>query len=159
MPEAACGEFFPGIPPQEKKTSEYFGLEMASAEFWLAYGEPLRDFVRYALMFRRAIEELDGSKNLSGITPFLNFFFAALGQDISVSSSGSLEVRWEFASLVSLLVKMACLDRQGGISEHQCPGCGKPFISSAYNAKYCSARCASRDNKRKRPKAGSTFAG
>ena len=145
--EKAWGEFFPAIPREEESAADYF--DPHREEFWWEYGEPVREFVRYALLFRRAMDELR-APSIPGFRPTMDYFYAALGHEFFASEAGSLETRYQFASLVSLLAKMACQDLQGGFSEHQCAGCGIPFMSDAYNAKYCCQACEWKGSKRRK---------
>jgi hypothetical protein len=148
-PEVAWGDFFPGIPKDERNTDDYF--IPGTAEFWPAYGEPVHEFFRYAALFRAAINELKALQEApaEGRIPLLSFFQAAGGEVVVRLQRGFIETRWVYPSLLSLFAQMACQDVQAGLWEHRCLGCGKPFISGAYQARYCSAPCQWKDNRRR----------
>jgi hypothetical protein len=140
-------DFYPDIPMRERNT-DYF--EPGSEAFWSAYGEPVVEFVRYAAIFRLAIDELRSLPEPSeDRMPLLNYFLAAGGEVLVPSPTGSAETRWFYPSLLSAFAKMACRDLTAGCSEHRCSCCGKPFISAAYQSKYCSTTCQWKDSKRR----------
>jgi hypothetical protein len=150
------GDFYPDIPIQKRKTDSYF--KPGSEAFWSAYGEPVVEFVRYVARFRLAIDELRSLPEPSeDRMPLLNFFLAAGGEVVVPSPTGSAETRWSYPSLLSAFAKMACQDLKAGFSEHRCSCCGKPFISGAYQSKYCSTTCQWKDSKRRRRRVDSSL--
>ena len=61
---------------------------------------------------------------------------------------GSFEQRWVSPSLLASLAMMVLQD----LTEHRrilrCTTCGRIFVSAAYQAQYCSAKCRSTAQKR-----------
>ena len=55
---------------------------------------------------------------------------------------------WRAKSLLGAFAAMAWLDLTGGGRVADCDECGRPYVSGAYQARYCSDRCRNRALKR-----------
>jgi hypothetical protein len=58
-----------------------------------------------------------------------------------------LQLKWVPSSLLASLAAMMLEDLTYGLAL-ECPGCGLPFVSGAYQAKFCSVRCRWAEQKR-----------
>jgi hypothetical protein len=147
------GWFFPEVPRRARNRYQY--PMPLSAEFWQEYAEPVPTFIRYALLFQQAIQPLSPSSELSEIIPtdfavaLANGLLAPASKQVTLSETRQLKHKWVYPSLLSALAAMAIEDLALGASIRDCLGCGKPFVSTAYQALYCSPNCAWRDRKRK----------
>jgi hypothetical protein len=131
-------DYFPGIPEEQRLTFEY--PEPLSDEFWHLYSEPVEHFLRYAVF-------LLGALRPEPIPSYLESLVDPIGLSLEEDENGHVAERWRCPSLLSALAKMAIQDACGGFRILACESCGTPFVSSAYQARYCSQTCAWRHRK------------
>jgi hypothetical protein len=131
-------DFFPSIPKSERLTHTY--PQPLTAGFWRIYEEPLEVFLRHALIFLYAV---------SSSPQYLQTLLEPVGISLERKKDGRVGERWCCPSLLSAFAKMAAQDLSGGGSILRCPACGGVFVSSAYQAVYCSEPCAWRHRKRR----------
>jgi hypothetical protein len=135
-------DFFPSIPKSKRLTHTY--PQPLTADFWRIYEEPLEVFLRHALIFLCAV---------SSCPQYLQALLEPVGISLERKEDGSIGERWCCPSLLSAFANMAAQDLSGGGTSLRCPACGGVFVSSAYQAVYCSERCAWRHRKRRARKA------
>jgi hypothetical protein len=161
--ERAWGPFFPDVAEHERRDHRY--PVPLSEEFWMAYAESIDTFIRGADVLYQAVLTLGASdasdapdlgRNLdldlehprgeahralfsllAGCTP-------ALVRD----SEGKHARAFHAKSLLASLAMMAYLDLTSGKRVLRCDEDYRPFISGAYQARYCSDRCRNRALKR-----------
>ena len=61
---------------------------------------------------------------------------------------GALEQGWHTPSLLASFAEMFVQDVAFGLATRLCECCQLPFVSGAYQAKYCSPACRQRQQKR-----------
>jgi hypothetical protein len=82
-----------------------------------------------------------------GLPIMVNALTAPTGFAVSLRGSGRLEINWVGGSLLSSLTMMM-LEDLSVARALQCP-CGQLFVSSAYQARYCSRQCRWRFEQRR----------
>lgn len=117
-------------------------IEPASPRFWEVYGEPIVDFVRRADAIRIALEAMR-----EGDPSPLNRL-AAHNRHAIVMDNGRPTPRWTSRSLIGAMAAMAMQGLVDGGVVLVCVGCQAMFVSSAYQARYCSPRCRNRTTQR-----------
>jgi hypothetical protein len=130
--------YFPDVPFGRQETFVY-PLPFSEA-FWRSYSEPVWAFMNWYLALRTATRSMESESGrhclhalLAGVTP-------SVGPDLSQI--------WLCPSLLASIAMMAHLDQTQGRLTHLCE-CGKLFVSSAYQAEYCSGGCRLRYQKRR----------
>lgn len=138
--------FFPDVPEEAQETFPY--PEPLTEPFWEVYGEPLDEFLSGA----RALQDLlNGIKMqrerrlrefqtfTGGPFAMADSLVAPMGLGVRISPSGRVDLNFVGNSLLATLTVMLLEDLSRG-KALQCP-CGQLFVSSAYQAHYCSKRC------------------
>lgn len=151
---ATWSRFFPDVPPDQRETFRY--PEPLTEKFWAMYAEPLADF----LSCMHALRELHQATMLfqarSAAERRLGNLQAALAGGSHLMPEGlvagvglalnwdrsrrSVHLKWVASSLLASLTVMMLQDVAYGRAL-QCPGCGRAFVSGAYQARFCSERC------------------
>jgi len=153
----AWARYFPGVPAAEKDTYAY-PLPLAD-EFWAGYGEPVDMFLSAAALFSETLQGLDRElREGEDARDFVRrqaaadraFFSLTAGVNPSfdVAADAGYARAWRAKSLLASFAMMAYLDLTSGKRVLACEVCGKPFVSAAYQARYCSARCRNTAMKR-----------
>jgi hypothetical protein len=158
--ETAWARFFPDVPAQERETWAY-PLPL-SDEFWTLYAEPLNDFLGGAATLRAALEHLKVPPAAPGSDPTrreikewydvevvkigvarLNALVAPSRLIVAREDGNVLRQHWSSPSLFGSFALMALQDLTERRRLITCAGvrCGKVFVSSAYQATYCSNAC------------------
>jgi len=146
------GRYFPSVRPREWDNYDY--PCPLTDEFWRLYAEPIDTFLRYAALLDQAVQFLTPTvkfkDELEQQEARLHFdtLLAPAAQIASRGADGSLEQRWRFPSLISAFMEMAFQDALAGKYRLQCGACHAPFVSDAYQARYCSEQCRYRQQKR-----------
>jgi len=156
--DGTWSRFFPGVPAEERDTFAY--PQPLTDAFWRLYAEPVDAFIDGALMLRDALgglkllkplaeasereaSQLDRARNLLqtliwGTSPVLKF-----------TAEGAAEPVWVAPSLLGALAMMAFLDlTESRRRLRRCEVCGRLFVSTAWQATYCSAKCRHTAQKR-----------
>jgi hypothetical protein len=136
--------FFPDVPEEAQETFPY--PEPLTEPFWKVYGEPLDEFLSGA----RALQDLlhgikmQGEGRLrqfqtltGGAFAIADSLVAPMGLGVRISRR--VDLNFVGNSLLATLTVMLLEDLSRG-KALQCP-CGQLFVSSAYQAHYCSRRC------------------
>jgi hypothetical protein len=150
---ATWGRYFPDVPAREKESHAY--PAPLSDEFWAAYGEPVEAFLAAAALFAQTLQGLDRGlregedtltfvrRHASADRAFFNLT-AGVQPSFDLTEDGGYARAWRAKSLLAAYAMMAYLDLTAGRRILTCEVCGKPFVSAAYQARYCSARCRKR---------------
>jgi hypothetical protein len=158
--ERAWGPFFPALPEQERR-DHFYPVPLSDA-FWLDYAEPLSTFLETATLFSETLQSLDaeihsGDGDDGGHADHHRpeahralFSFRAGGTPALTDQrrDGSRTRAFHSKSLLATLAMMAYLDLTNGKRVLLCDEDGRPFVSGAYQARYCSERCRNRALKR-----------
>lgn len=149
------GKYFPHVPREEAAGYRY--PEPMTDAFWAEYAEPLDDFARAVVFFADAVKRAgsaDATERDAGLR-----MLRSLVQPVSVViGSGKRPASRESVpgivagSLLGAYALMALWDIGGGARPLTCEACRKPFVSSQYQAKFCSATCRWSFQKRKERK-------
>jgi hypothetical protein len=132
--------FFPSVPKEEAATYEY--AFPPTEHFWQEYAEPVDDFLRAAQLLQNALVNHSkgrpqGLRTLQRLINPIGIAFEA-GKDHGIKT-----MRWRSPSLLASYAMMTLLDFNSGQRPYHCErdDCGKMFVSSAYQARYCSSSC------------------
>ena len=152
-------KFFPSIPSDQQETYPY-PHPREDAFFWL-YSEPIDEFLRAAGELIGALETVAWSKaqdrpDFGPLSAFANAIhelngLAAATRPVSwPQGDGSLRDLWVAPTLLASLARMALQDLTRGNEVRFCanPTCHRLYVSSAYQARYCSEKCRHTVNKR-----------
>lgn len=134
-------KYFPHVPLFEQSTYAY--PSPATSEFWNAYGEPIFEFVAAAWLLKDAVDAIyrparrgareQGAHRLTALA-------ACSSPGLVKRPDGTFGQSWVAGSLLSSLALMA-MDDIASKELHECPTCRKLFLSTAYQAEYCSPTC------------------
>ena len=157
--EHAWGPFFPDVA--EKDRRDHFYPPPLSDVFWRDYGEPLSAFLEAATLFSETLQNLDAEvrdddpkhelqvKHRHGLANRTFFsLLASCHPALSRDVRGARTRAFHSKSLLASLAMMAYLDLTSGKRVLLCDEDGRPFVSGAYQARYCSDRCRNRALKR-----------
>ena len=145
------GRFFPSVEPRKRDEFDY--PCPLTTEFWNVYSEPIDTFLGYVSIFDWATRclqpraEFDRGWEEQAARSYLQTLLAPAAQ-IPIQTRGQVELKWRFPSLLSALMQMACQDALAGRYRLQCGSCHLPFVSDAYQARYCSEQCRYKQQKR-----------
>jgi hypothetical protein len=155
-PRKTWSRFFPGIESSKRETYAY--PPPYTAEFCQLYGEPLSDFCNAAKFLVGAIShagtkqlEIRGDLKLARKQALdaINLLRRPIDDVLDLLEDGSMKSRRVTPSLLATFAEMFAQDQAYGRSILQCTSCGSPFVSSAYQAQYCSVTCRLREQKRR----------
>ena len=152
--------FFPTIPASERESYPY--PKPTTAAFWQLYQEPVKTFFDNATLLERAMTTLakgrgtfangaisDSSKvdDYALAIHDLNSYAGTIRWSLT-EENGAFVQRWASPALFASLAMMVLQNLAGGQTVRTCRTCGGVFMSSAYQAQYCSTRCRQTMNKR-----------
>lgn len=153
--------FFPSVPWHQREIFAY--PAPYSPAFWRLYGEPLFEFWRTARLFAGIVKYLDRSAQIMPRGAPANGGSEALAREQAIDSLNllrkdvsqvlvdegeGLRQQWVSPSLLASFAEMLVLDLVAGRRAQYCECCGRPFVSEAYQARYCSQPCRLRQQKR-----------
>ena len=150
-------KFFPDVPQDQRET--YLYPVPRSEEFWRLYAEPVDAFFEAANVLQQAVEGLSYAKPVAAASEDddrrlllgmkrLHVLAAPASPVIIPQDDGSFEQRWIAPSLLASLAMMVLQDLTGNRAL-TCEVCGAPFLSSAYQGRYCSKTCGHTARKRR----------
>lgn len=119
-----------------------------SMSFWRIYSERVDDFLSFAMAFLAAVEPISAHRDTADLSK-LQWFLEPTGIALSFDSEYHVVEQWVCPSLLSSYARMALQDISAGMRILRCDGCREPFVTSAYQSRYCSQRCAWKHRKRK----------
>ncbi len=147
--------FFPETAVEQRNTFAY--PEPLTDSFWKVYAEPLQDFLSGARALRELLAAIRMQRTsrlralhraLTGGLPIvINSLVAPAGLGAPIGRRRDIGLNWVGSSLLASLTLMLLEDLSQG-QALQCP-CGQLFVSSAYQAHYCSRRCRWRFEQRR----------
>lgn len=163
------GTFFPQVPADAKDTYPY--PLPATDEFWSIYAEPVSAFLEAASVlqdaaeFLRAVVQKEGhrkphiktaaeatDKEVASLAVghhLLSSLISRVRPGVFVSDDGAFHQKWTAPSLLAYFAMQLLQDLTEGrlVQECSAPDCSQVFVSSAYQAAYCSTRCRNRVQK------------
>lgn len=150
--------FFPSVPESDKDDFNYPGP--LSERFWRLYAEPVHDFLDAARSLRSALRALGQMKpyeeasdeerrEIVGGRDTLHSLTRSVSPTIALLEDGSIRQEWIAPSLLASLGMMALQDLSEDRRIRSCTACGSIFLTSAYQAQYCSPRCRNRAQKQR----------
>jgi hypothetical protein len=122
------------------------------------YAERVIDFCRAARLLTGAILHLRRSDHPKVSNPevardqalqAINMLRRSVTSVIDLDENENLVTFWESPSLLASFTEMYVQDLLFGRPALTCTCCGAPFVSSAYQARYCSVGCRRRGQKRR----------
>ena len=117
-------------------------------DFWRIYSERVDDFLQTAVTFLTAVEPISALHDIGSLS-WLESFLAPIGVSLSFDSTNQIQEQWVCPSLLSSFGRMAVQDLSAGMRVLRCNCCGGPFVTSSYQARYCSPACGWRQRKRR----------
>lgn len=145
---------FPDVPDQDVDTHDY--PLPGTAPFWAAYAESVPAFVGGVLQFAGAlmglgeppetpwVDGLGHTWDRARAMRALHRLLAAAQPVLRQQPEGGFGHAWRSKSLLATYALMAYLDLGDGKRVLRCDADGRPFVSGAYQARYCSERCSKR---------------
>jgi hypothetical protein len=155
-PSKTWGRFFPSIEFSKRDTFSY--PRPYTVEFCRLYGEPLFDFCKAAKLLVGAISHLARKQSETKHDPriareqaldAINLLRRPVASVLDFDESGLVKPHRVAPSLLASFADMFAEDLVYGRPTLQCTCCGTPFVSSAYQARYCSVACRLREQKRR----------
>jgi len=119
-----------------------------SPEFWRIYSERVDDFLNCAVTFLNAVEPISSRRAWADLAK-LQDLLEPTGTALSFDSEQHIQEQWVCPSLLSAFARMALQDMSSGMRILRCDCCGGPFATSAYQARFCTTKCAWKYRKRK----------
>jgi hypothetical protein len=155
-PSDTWSRFFPSVEFSKRDSFPY--PRPYTVEFCELYGEPLMDFCKAAKLLvdaishlRRKPAEIKGDPKVAReqALDVINLLRRPIASVLGSEQDGSLRTRRVAPSLLASFADMFADDLSYGRPTLQCRCCSKLFVSSAYQAQYCSVSCRLRDQKRR----------
>ncbi len=150
------GRFFPSVEVSKRDAFPY--PQPYTANFCHLYGEPLSDFCKAAQLLAGAISHLSRTQpEINGDQRFareqaldtINVLRPPVTSVLDFEDNGTIKARRVAPTLLASFAEMFGQDLLYGRLTLQCTCCGKAFVSSAYQAQYCSVTCRLRRQKRR----------
>lgn len=150
--------FFPSVPEAERESFNY--PVPLSEPFWKMYAEPVDDFLDAARGLLSALRALgrmkpykeasdDERSELVRGRDALHSLTRSVSPTIELSEDGSIRQEWIAPSLLASFGMMALQDLSEDRRVRSCAACGSIFLTSAYQAQYCSPTCRNRVQKQR----------
>lgn len=134
--------------PDSKQAGNQFECPLPLTEkFWSVYSERVYDFLKVALAFRSAVVPTSGHHDSESLTR-LEWFLEPISMSLCLGSNNQVQEQWACPSLLSSFGRMALQDALAGVRVLSCECCAYPFVTSSYQARYCSEKCGWRHRKR-----------
>jgi hypothetical protein len=155
-PSKTWSRFFPSVEFSEQDTFAY--PQPYTVEFCQLYGEPLIDFCNAAKLLVGAILHLGRKQpKIAGDLKLarhqaldaINLLRRPIASVLDFEENGAVKPHRVAPSLLASFADMFAQDLVYGRPTLQCTCCGAPFVSSAYQARYCSTACRLREQKRR----------
>jgi len=151
--------FFPDVPSLQREVFDY--PMPLTEEFWRSYAEPVADFLSGMRALRGLHEAIrifqsesrkarHFSKLSDALTPrhlVAEGLLAGISQAVQWNRNRRIQMKWVSSSLLASLASMMLQDLTYGRAL-LCAACGQPFVSGAYQARFCSMRCRWAEQKR-----------
>lgn len=155
--ETAWARFFPTLGVDEAETFEY--PHPYDEAFWRLYEEPVSEFMQAAAIIAEALRKIadcrgDPKTNFGPLSDYafalgtLNGCTTSIRMYFSPEPDGTASMQWRAPTLFSSLALRALYDLTREAYPRRCQACKTLFVSTAWQARYCSETCRSRINKR-----------
>jgi hypothetical protein len=153
--ELTWHRFFPSVNHGQRDTFQY--PVPYSGEFCFLYAERVFDFYKAAKFLAGAMAHLstdppvvpDPELAWEQARQAINLLRRSVTSVLDFNHDGDLEACWEAPSLLASFAEMYVQDLLFGRPTRTCSCCGVQFVSSAYQAQYCSLPCRYREQKRR----------
>jgi len=142
--------FFPDVPKDKVETYRY-PLPLSN-RFWELYSESIKDFLYGAILLRDAIAGLSNTEDKDMVyqsTKLFNNLVSSASIVMVPSEENQFQQEWRTPSLLGCFAVMALQDVTQQRRVLRCDNCNKPFVTEAYQARYCSDRCRRTAQKRR----------
>lgn len=154
-PQQTWCSFFPSVNFAQQDTFQY-PLPYTD-EFFRLYAERVYDFCKAAEFLTGAMVHLgphppavpDGDLARQQAVEALNVLRRPVSSVLEFGEKGDLASSWVAPSLLADFAEMYVQDLMFGRPALTCACCGVAFVSSAYQAQYCSLNCRYRYQKRR----------
>jgi hypothetical protein len=155
-PGKTWSRFFPSVEFSKRDSFAY--PQPYTVEFCRLYGEPLFDFCNAATLLVGAMShlgfkqpEVKGDQKLAReqANDTINLLRRPVASTTELEEDGSLKPHRVSPSLIASFADMFVEDLLFGRTIVQCSCCGTLFVSSNYQAHYCSVLCRLREQKRR----------
>ncbi len=149
--------YFPDVPSHESESHPY--PLPGTQRFFESYAEPLDAFLTTAADLRRALLLLGELAPREEVSPsarqhvgmgqrLLDALASPISPSIWPQEDGTFRLAWPTPSLIGAYAFMAMRDLEGQQRLLVCGVCSRPFVTKAYQAKYCSEKCRHTGQKR-----------
>ena len=147
-----CARFFPDVLAEQREAFLY--PQPLSKEFWESYAEPVADFLSGMNVLRELHQAVrlfqarsDEARRLRELQDALQpqhgaaqGLVAGVSMALQWNPNRQVQTKWVASSLLASLATMMLQDFAYGRAL-VCAGCGRPFVSGGYQARFCSERC------------------
>ena len=153
-PGKTWGRFFPSVRVVDRDAYQY--PRPYSDSFCTLYAERLSHFCAAVRLLTGAMRQLGEHPPPKTPNPklarsqalaTLNILRRPVDSVLAFNKDRKPFLRWTSASLLASLAEMFVQDLAYGHSTLVCTACNLPFVSSAYQARYCSELCRLREQK------------
>ncbi|MGH7788578.1 MAG: hypothetical protein ACRERC_17035 [Candidatus Binatia bacterium] len=148
------GRFF----PMTKDPTTHLYPPPGTVEFAAAYAEPVVEFLAAAATLRDALMAAATPTAAAADLTLLNRLHDNVVRHVVRGGNGAAELAWAAPSLLSAFAVMLVEDLVAGGTLHRCAECEAPFLSSAYQARFCTPTCRQTSAMRAYRQRGSTAA-
>jgi transposase len=151
-PDKTWSKFFPSVEFEKRNTYAY--PPPYTDEFCHLYAERLSFFCNAALLFADAVTHVASARashvdlESEQALETINLWRRPISAILEWNAKGTPEQGWHTPSLLASFAEMLAQDVTFGRATLLCPCCQFPFVSGAYQARYCSPACRQRHQKR-----------
>lgn len=151
-PDKTWSQFFPSVEWGNRNTYAY-PLPYTD-EFCHLYAERLSSFCNAAQLFAGAVRHVSSARaghvdlRAEQALETINLLRKPISAILEWNAKGTLEQSWHTPSLLASFAEMFVQDVNFGRATLLCPCCQFPFVSGAYQARYCSSACRQCQQKR-----------
>ncbi len=150
--------FFPDVPHKERETYPY--PAPLSEAFWRSYAEPVSDFFEAATLLLGVVQGLKpigplstaSEGALAGVRArmdTLHKLAETVSPALEPTEDGGFHQRWLASTLLGAFAMMVLLDLTEQNRLLECEACGRLFVTTSYQARYCSDTCRYRVQKQR----------
>ena len=151
-PDKTWSKFFPSVEWEKRNTHAY--PPPYTDEFCHLYAERLSFFCNAARLFAQAVRHVASARarhvdlGSEQALETINLWRRPISAILEWNAKGTPEQGWHTPSLLASFAEMLAQDVTFGRATLLCPCCQYPFVSGAYQARYCSTACRQRQQKR-----------
>jgi hypothetical protein len=151
-PDKTWSKFFPSVEWEKRNTYAY-PLPYTD-EFCHLYAERLSSFCNAAQLFAQAVDHVTSARagrvdlGSEQALQTINLWRRPISAILEWNAKGTPEQSWHTPSLLASFAEMFAQDVTFGRATLLCKCCQNPFVSGAYQARYCSPACRQCQQKR-----------